>query len=48
MEAKGQFPCRFTPGEKAPGIHYVGDWVGPRAGPDMKNLLFLSGTNLFL
>jgi hypothetical protein len=22
---------RFTPGERAPGTHWIGDWVGPRA-----------------
>jgi hypothetical protein len=25
---------RFTPGEKAPGTHWIGGWVGPRAGLD--------------
>jgi hypothetical protein len=25
-------PCRFTPGERTPGIHWMGFWVGPRAG----------------
>jgi hypothetical protein len=24
-------PDRFTPRERAPGIHWIGDWVGPRA-----------------
>jgi hypothetical protein len=24
-------PYRFTPRERAPGTHYVGGWVGPRA-----------------
>jgi hypothetical protein len=23
---------RFTPGERAPGTHCTGGWVGPRAG----------------
>jgi hypothetical protein len=27
-------PCRFTPGERAPGTHWIGGWVGPRAGLD--------------
>jgi hypothetical protein len=27
-------PCRLTPGERAPGIHWIGGWVGPRAGLD--------------
>jgi hypothetical protein len=25
---------RFTTGERTPGIHRTGDWVGPRAGLD--------------
>jgi hypothetical protein len=25
---------RFIPGEKAPGTHWTGCWVGPRAEPD--------------
>jgi hypothetical protein len=25
---------RFTPGERAPGIHWIGGWVGPRTGLD--------------
>jgi hypothetical protein len=24
--------CRFNVGERAPGTHWIGDWVGPRAG----------------
>jgi hypothetical protein len=27
-------PSRFTPREKAPGIYWIGSWVGPRAGLD--------------
>jgi hypothetical protein len=27
-------PGRFTPREKAPGTHWIGDWVDPRAGLD--------------
>jgi hypothetical protein len=27
-------PVRFTPREKTPGIHWIGGWVGPRAGLD--------------
>jgi hypothetical protein len=26
--------CHFTPGEKAPGTHWIGGHVGPRAGLD--------------
>jgi hypothetical protein len=25
---------RFTPGERAHGIHWIGRWVGPRGGLD--------------
>jgi hypothetical protein len=25
-------PGRFTPGERAPGIHWTGGWLGLRAG----------------
>jgi hypothetical protein len=25
---------RFTPGERAPGTHWIGGWVDPRAGLD--------------
>jgi hypothetical protein len=25
---------RFTPGERTPDTHWIGDWVGPRAGLD--------------
>jgi hypothetical protein len=28
----GSRPCRFTPREKAPGIHFIGGWASPRAG----------------
>jgi hypothetical protein len=24
-------PSRFTPSERAPGTHWIGGWVGPRA-----------------
>jgi hypothetical protein len=27
-------PCRLTPGETAPGTHWEGGWVGPKAGLD--------------
>jgi hypothetical protein len=27
-------PGRFIPGERPPGTHQVGGWVGPRAGLD--------------
>jgi hypothetical protein len=28
---------RFTPGERTPGTHWIGGWVGPRAGLDAGN-----------
>jgi hypothetical protein len=27
-------PGRFTPGERAPGTHWIGGWVNPRASLD--------------
>jgi len=27
-------PGRLTPGDKDPGTHWIGGWVGPRAGLD--------------
>jgi hypothetical protein len=27
-------PGRFNPGERAPGTHWIGGWVSPRAGLD--------------
>jgi hypothetical protein len=36
-------PGRFTPGEGAPGTHWIGGWVGPRAGlDDMEKWKFLT------
>jgi hypothetical protein len=36
MEVSGQFhaPGRFTTRERAPDTHWIGVWVGPRAGLD--------------
>jgi hypothetical protein len=42
-------PGRFTPGERAPDIYCIGDWVDPRAGLDdveMKKFLTLPGLEL--
>jgi hypothetical protein len=40
-------PGRFTPGERSPGTHWIGGWVGPRAGlDDVKRKLFLPGLEL--
>jgi hypothetical protein len=43
MEVSGQLhaPAALTPGKEPPGTHYIGGWVGPRAGFDVvgkKNL----------
>jgi hypothetical protein len=47
MGVSGQ---RFTPGERTPGNHSVGGWVGPRAGLDTeareKFLRLCRGSNL--
>jgi hypothetical protein len=40
-------PGRFTPGERAPGTHWKGGWVGPRAGlDDVEKRKFLTGLEL--
>jgi hypothetical protein len=42
---------RFTPGERAPGTHLIGGWVGPRAGLDdveKRKLLTPLGLELLL
>jgi hypothetical protein len=37
---------RFTPGERVPGTHWLGDWVGPRTGlDDMGNRKFVTLIN---
>jgi hypothetical protein len=33
-EWSASLPRRFTTRETAPGTHWIGDWVGPRAGMD--------------
>jgi hypothetical protein len=33
-ELSASRPGRFTPGERAAGAHWIGGWVGPRAGLD--------------
>jgi hypothetical protein len=36
-------PCRFSPGERAPGTHFIGGWVDLRAGlEDMEKRKFLT------
>jgi hypothetical protein len=41
-------PGRFTLGERAPGTHWIGGWMGPRTGLDVqkKTLLTLPGLEL--
>jgi hypothetical protein len=42
-------PGPFTTGEKAPGTHWIGGWVDPRAGldtVDKRKLLTLPGLEL--
>jgi hypothetical protein len=42
-------PGRFTPGERAPGTHWIGGWVGPRADLDdveKRKFLTLPGSEL--
>jgi hypothetical protein len=42
---------RFTPGERGPGTHWIGGWVGPRTGLDdmqKRKFLPLPGLELLL
>jgi hypothetical protein len=42
-------PCRFIPGERTPGIHWIGGWVEPRADlGDLEKSKFLSPLRLEL
>jgi hypothetical protein len=42
-------PGRFNPGERAPGTHWIGGWVGPRASlDDMEKEKFLPPLGLEL
>jgi hypothetical protein len=42
-------PCRFTPGERAKGTHWIGGWVDPRADvDDMEKSKFLPQPGLEL
>jgi hypothetical protein len=45
-EWSASHPCCFIPWEIAPGTHWIGGLVGPRAGPDVvekRKMLPLSG-----
>jgi hypothetical protein len=33
-ECSASHPGHFTPEERSSGTHWIGDWVGPRAGLD--------------
>jgi hypothetical protein len=49
VEVNGQSfkPQLLYPGERAPGTHWIGDWVGPRTCLDVKKkFLFLPGLEL--
>jgi hypothetical protein len=42
-------PSRFTPRERTPNTHWIGGWVGPRAGLDnveKRKFLTLPGLEL--
>jgi hypothetical protein len=42
-EWSASLPCHFTPGERAPGTHWIGGWVDLRAGLDnMEKWKFLA------
>jgi hypothetical protein len=42
-ESSASRPCRFTPGERVPGTHWIGGWVDPRNGlDDMEGREFLT------
>jgi hypothetical protein len=42
-EWSASLPGRFTPGGRAPGTHWIGGWVDPRAGlDDVKKRKFLT------
>jgi hypothetical protein len=40
---------RFTPGERAPGTHWIRDWMGPRTGlDDVEKIKFFTPPGLEL
>jgi hypothetical protein len=41
-ERSASRPSRFTVGEIAPGSHWIGDWMGPRAGLDVMEKIKVS------
>jgi hypothetical protein len=48
-EWSASHPDSFTPGERAPGTHWIGGWVDPRAGlDDVEKSKFLTQPGLEL
>jgi hypothetical protein len=48
-EWSASYPGHFTPGERAPGTHWIGCWVDPRAcldDVDKRKFLTLPGLEL--
>jgi hypothetical protein len=48
-ELSASHPSRFTPGESAPGTHWIGGWVGPRTSlinMEKRKFLTLPGLEL--
>jgi hypothetical protein len=44
-EWSASHPGRFIPGDKSPGIHWIGSWVAPRASlDDVEKILGPTGT----
>jgi hypothetical protein len=41
-------PSHFTPRERAPGAHWMGGWVGSRAGLDAVHVQILGLPSIFL
>jgi hypothetical protein len=49
IEWSASRPGRFTPGERAPGTHWIGGWVDPRSGlhdVEKREFLILLGLEL--
>jgi len=46
-EWSGSHPGIYTPRERAPGTHWIGGWVGPRAVLDAVSTLQASKKNRF-
>jgi len=47
VSGQRQAPAALYPRERTPGTHWIGGWVGPRAGPNTEargKILFTSGS----